>query len=307
MKAVICTKYGPPEVLGLAELEKPTPGKGQVCVKIVATAVTASDCRVRAFRFPIWHPMILMFRLMIGVTGPRRPILGLVLAGEVESVGEDVTKFKPGDQVYGMTGADFGTYAEFKCLPENACLVKKPSFMSYEEAAAVTYGGLLAGYCLEKGEIHRRKKVLIYGASGAIGTAAVQLAKQTGAEVTGVCSTANLELVESLGADMVIDYTREDRIDTGERYDFVFDAVGKDKSSKLKVSCRKALTRGGKYLSVDDGMLKSRTEDLHKINELMESGRFRAVIDRSYPLDQIVEAHRYVDTGRKKGNVVIDV
>ncbi|WP_419907036.1 NAD(P)-dependent alcohol dehydrogenase [Hoeflea sp.] len=307
MKAVVCRKYGPPEVLSLAELEKPTPGKGQICVRTVATAVTASDCRVRAFRFPMWDPMILMFRLIIGVSRPRKPVLGLVLSGEVESVGRNVTRFKPGDQVYGMTGPSFGAYAEYTCLSQNAAIVKKPDSMSHREAAAVAYGGLLAGYCLEKGAIQRRKKVLIYGASGAIGTSAVQLAKQAGAQVAGVCSTANLELVKSLGADAVIDYTRQDRLNDGERYDLVLDAVGKDKSSKFKDSCRKALTDGGRYLSVDDGMLKSRVEDLHKINALMESGQYKAIIDRAYALDRIVEAHRYVDTGRKRGNVVIDV
>ena len=305
MKAIVCTKYGPPEVLQLKEVEKPSPKKNQVCVKIFATAVTASDCRVRAFRFPLWHPMILMFRLIIGVTKPRKPILGLVLAGEVESVGSDAKRFKPGDQVYGMTGPGFGTYAEYVCLSEKECLIKKPANVSYQEAAAVTYGGLLAGHFLQKGNIQSRKRVLIYGASGAIGTTAVQLAKHYGAEVTGVCSTTNLELVKSLGADAVIDYTKEDSVGRGEYYDLIFDAVGKDKNSALKLQCKKSLAKMGKYISVDDGMARSRPECLELLNELIEAGRFKAVIDKCYPLDQMVEAHRYVDKGHKKGNVVI--
>ncbi len=307
MKAIVCTKYGPPEVLQFKEVEKPTPKKNEVLVRVFATAVTASDSRVRAFRFPLWHPMILMFRLIIGVTSPRQPIFGLVLAGEVESVGENVKRFQPGDQVYGMTGPGFGCYAEYNCLSEKACLVKKPASISYQEAAAVAYGGLLAGYCLEKADIQIRKKVLIYGASGAIGTAAIQLAKHFGAEVTGVCSTTNLELVKSLGADAVIDYTKEELISRAERYDLILDAVGKDKSSRLKLQCKRVLTENGRYISVDDGMLKSRTEHLVLINELMEAGRFKAVIDECYSLDQMVEAHRYVDKGHKKGNVVITV
>lgn len=307
MKAIICTKYGPPEALQLQEVEKPTPKKNEVCVKIFATAVTASDCIVRGFKIPIWHPIGLMMGLALGFTKPRNPIIGMVLAGEIESVGKGVKRFKRGDQVYGMTGLRFGTYAEYKCLSEKECLVKKPSNISYEEAAAVTYGGLLAGHFLKKGNIQSRQKVLAYGASGAIGTTAVQIAKHFGAEVTGVCSTTNLELVKSLGADTVIDYTKEDLISRGELYDFIFDAVGKNKSSKLKLQCKKVLTKNGKYISVDDGMPKSLTEYLVLLNELMEAGRFKAVIDRCYPLDKIVEAHRYVDKGHKKGNVVIIV
>ncbi len=276
-------------------------------MKIHASAVTTSDCRVRAFRFPLWHPTSLMARLMIGIIRPRHPILGLVLAGEVESVGADVKRFRPGDEVYGMTGPKFGTYAEYKCMAENEVLVKKPSGVSYREAAAVAYGGLLAGHFLRKGKIRDRKTVLIYGASGAIGTTAVQFAKHFGARVTGICSAANLDLVQSLGADAVIDYTRQDRLDEGETYDLVLDAVGMDKSSALKRHCKKALSRGGQYVSVDHGLGQSNVEDLLLINELMEAGRFKAVIDRCYPLDEIVEAHRYVDLGHKKGNVVIPI
>jgi len=307
MKAIVCTKYGPPEVLQLKEMEKPTPKRDEVCIKIFATAVTASDCIVRGFKIPIWHPIGLMMGVALGFTKPRQPILGMVLAGDIESIGKDVKRFKKGDQVYGMTGLGFGTYAQYKCMSEKECLVKKPSNVSYEEAAAVAYGGMLAGHFLKKGNIQSRQKVLIYGASGAIGTTAVQLAKYFGAEVTGVCSTTNLELVKSLGADTVIDYTKEDLISRGELYDFILDAVGKSKSSTLKLQCKKVLTKNGKYISVDDGNPKSLTEYLVLLNELIEAGHFKAVIDRRYPLEQIVEAHRYVDKGHKKGNVVITV
>jgi NADPH:quinone reductase-like Zn-dependent oxidoreductase len=307
MKAIVCTKYGPPEVLQLKEVEKPTPRKNEVRIKIFATAVTASDCIVRGFKIPVWRPLGLMMGLALGFTKPRNPIIGMVLAGDIESVGQEVKRFKPGDPVYGMTGLGFGTYAEYKCLSEKECLVKKPAKVSYEEAAAVAYGGLLAGHFVKKGHIQSGQKVLIYGASGAIGTTAVQLAKHLGAEVTGVCSATNLELVKSLGADKVIDYTKEDLINRGELYDFILDAVGKNKSSKLKSQCKKVLTKNGKYMSVDAGNPKSLTEYLVHLNELMETGQFKAVIDRCYPLEQIVEAHRYVDKGHKKGNVVITV
>ncbi|QDU35127.1 Quinone oxidoreductase 1 [Poriferisphaera corsica] len=305
MRAIVCEKYGPPEVLRVAQVAKPIPGKHQICVKVQATAVTTSDSRIRAFRFPLWHPVGLMIRIVIGIRKPRRPILGLVFSGEIESVGECVTRFQTGDQIYGMTGVNFGTYAEYVCLSERGCSAKKPQEVSHTDAAAVAYGALLAGFFLQKGKIQDRKKVLIYGASGAIGTAAVQLAKHFGADVTGVCSTTNLELVKTLGANSIIDYTKEDSIPSGECFDLVFDAVGKDKSSKLKVACKKALTQSGRYISVDDGVPQSRVENLELVNELLVKGDYKAVIDKHYYFDQIVEAHRYVDTGHKKGNVVI--
>ncbi len=302
MKAIVCTKYGPPEVLQLKEVEKPTPKNNQVLIKIFATAVTASDCIVRGFKVPIafWIPMA----LAVGFPKPRQPILGMVFAGEVESVGKDVKSFTEGDQVFGFDRFVFGAYAEYKCIPEDGMLAIKPTQVNYEQAAAIPYGGLLALPYLRKGNIQRGQKVLIYGASGAVGTCAIQLAKYHGAEVTGVCSRTNLELVKSLGADAVIDYTKEDFTNRGERYDFIFNAVGK---RKAKLQCKKALTPNGKHVTVDDGSPKIQIEDLILLKELVEAGKLKPVIDRCYALEQMAEAHRYVDKGHKRGNVVIKV
>ena len=300
MKAIICTKYGPPEVLQLKEVEKPVPRNNEVCIKIFATAVTASDCIIRSFKVPILFK--LPMGLAIGFSKPRKPILGMVFAGEIESVGEDVKKFKKGDPVLGWDRFAFGTYAEYKCMPEEGMLAIKPTNVNYEEAAAVPFGGLLALPYLRKGNIHSGQKILIYGASGAVGTSAVQLAKYYGAEVTGVCSTTNLELVKSLGADTVIEYTKEDFTNRGELYDFIFNAVGK---RKAKLQCKKALTPNGKHITIDDGSPKLHLEDLLLLKELVEAGKIKPVIDRRYPLEQMAEAHRYVEKGHKKGNVVI--
>jgi NADPH:quinone reductase-like Zn-dependent oxidoreductase len=317
MKAIVCTKYGPPEVLQLAEMEKPAPKNNEVLIKIHATAVTASDCIIRGFKIPVkhWFPkgliMETMMKMVVGFKKPKNPILGLVLSGDIESVGKDVKQFKKGDQVYGFTGYSFGAYAEYKCMKEKestrGCLAIKPSNMSHEEAAAISYGGILATHYIRIGNISRGQKVLIYGASGAIGTTAVQLAKYFGAEVTGVCSTTNMELVKSLGADKVIDYTKEDSVNDLETYDFILDAVGEIKSSNLKVQCKKALTKDGKYTSVDIGNPKLHSEYLVFIKELIEKGHVKAIIDSQYSLEEIVQAHRYVDKGHKKGNVVLTV
>lgn len=315
MKAVVCTKYGEPEVLQLKDMEKPIPKQNEVLIKIKATAVTASDCIIRSFKmpgspqFPKKQIMELMMRIFLGVTKPRKPVIGLVFSGEIESVGKDVKQFKKGDQVYGFAGSSFGAYAEYKCMSENEIrqggLAIKPSNMSCDEAAAIAYGGALALHFMKPENIKSGQKVLVYGASGAIGTVAVQLAKCYGAEVTGVCSTANLELVKSLGADKVIDYTKKDSKNKLEKYDFVFDSVGKKKTSDLKLLCQKHLKHDGKYVSVDDRLAKLYPEYFAKLREFIEAGKIKAVIDRSYPLEQIAQAHRYVDKGHKKGNVVI--
>ena len=312
MKAIVCTKYGPPEVLQLKEVEKPVPKNNEVFIRIFATAVTASDCIVRGFKLPRWSPLGMLMALALGINKPRNPILGMVLAGEVESTGKDVTLFKTGDSVFGWTVSSslrikFGAYAEYNCLPENSVITLKPSNLSYEETAAIPYGGIIALHYLKKGNIQKGQKVLIYGASGAIGTAAVQIAKSLGAEVTGVCSTGNIELVRSLGADKIIDYTKENALENDEYYDFILDAVGKWKSSELKKQCRNALVPAGKYISVDDGSPKGTLENLILLKELVETGKLKPVIDRSYQLEQMVEAHRYVDKGHKKGNVVIKI
>lgn len=310
MKAIVCTKYGPPEVLQLQEVEKPFPKDNEVLIKTYATSASVSDSLVRSGRvnFLLWLPM----RIFVGFKRPRRSILGLELAGKVEQIGKNVNRFKIGDDVFAFTGKRFGAYAEYTCLPEDGvnmpgdCLIAlKPSNLTFEEAAACPTRGTLALHFLKDCNVQNGHKVLIYGASGGVGTFAVQIAKYFGAKVTGVCSASNLELVKSLGADEVIDYTKEDPTRSREHYDLIFDAVGKRKSSKFKSQCKKALSPKGKYISVDDGTPKIGIDSLLLLKELIETGKIKPVIGKSYPLDQIVEAHKYVDSGHKRGNLTI--
>jgi NADPH:quinone reductase-like Zn-dependent oxidoreductase len=305
MKAIVCTAYGPPEVLEVRELDKPVPKHDQVLVRIHATAVTSSDCIVRAFN--LHGPMSVVARLVLGVTRPRKAVLGMLLAGEIEAAGKDVSAFKEGDQVFGFDRFAFGAYAAYKSMTARGLLALKPSNLTYDEAAAIPYGGLLALYFLRKGRINERRRVLVYGASGSVGTSAVQLAKHFGAEVTGVCSSSNVEIVRSLGADAVIDYKKDDFTRGDERYDLVFVAIGNRMHPPSEADCKKALTPGGAYVSVDGGSPRISTEDLVLLKQLAEAGALKPVIDRIYPLEQMAEAHRYVDQGHKKGNVVITV
>ena len=306
MKAIIFEKYGSPDVLQFKEVEKPAPRDNEVLIKVHATTVTIGDTIMRSLNMPISGWQKVMGRLFLGWSKPRRPILGMELAGEIEAVGRKVARFKPGQAVFASTCAvNFGGYAEYKCLPENGVLALKPANLTYEEAAAVPGAGMTALRCLEKGKLRPGQKVLIYGASGAVGTNAIQLAsRHFGVEVTGVCSGPNLELVRSLGAVQVIDYTCQDFTQSGERYDVVFDAVGKLRPAQGK----KALKPGGVYLNVlvDSGRDEKLTH-LLAIKEIIEAGKLKPVIDRVYPFEQIVAAHRYVEKGHKRGNVVITI
>ena len=323
MKAIIWTGYGSPDVLQLKEVEKPSPKNNEILLKIYAASVTMGDCEMRSLKFS--RSLAFFMRIYNGLKKPKKiKILGQDAAGEIEAVGEDVTLFKKGDQVFGSTGFKMGAYAEYLCLPEKCIMAIKPTNMTYKEAAAVPLGGLNALYFLKKANIKNEQTVLINGAGGSIGTFAVQLAKSFGAIVTGVDSTGKLEMLRSIGIDYVIDYTQEDFTKTVERYDVIFDVVRKSSFS----GCIKLLNKKGIYLQTNHGMLRrirgrlnsirsskkvisgtipEATEDLIYLKELIEAGKVKSVIDRCYPLEQTSEAHRYVETGQKKGNVVIIV
>ena len=321
MKAVVWTKYGPPDVLELQEVEKPTPKDNEILIKIHATTVTAGDCEIRGLKFSFW--LRALMRLGFGFRRLRRKILGMELAGEIESVGKDVTLFKKGDQVFGTTGTRLGSYAEYICLREKrklGTLALKPNNMTYEEAAAVPIGGLEALHFLGKGNIQKGQKILIIGASGTIGTFAIQLAKYYGAEITAVGNPTSLEVMKSLGAIKVIDYTKEDFTKNGEIYDIILDVVGKSSISDYKESLKEngllllanpMLSRKAKGIGPSITVIavsaSSKKEDLIFLKGLIEEGKIKTVIDRTYPLEQISEAHRYVDSGQKTGNVVINV
>ncbi len=320
MKAVIYEQYGPPDVLQIKEIEKPAPKNNEILIKTHATTVTSGDWRLRSLNVPAGFK--LLTRLAFGLTKPRQPILGSELAGVIEAVGSDVTHFKAGDPVFAFSDANMGCYAEYKCMPADGAVALKPHNLSYEEAAALSFGGTTALDFFRRAKLKRAEKVLINGASGGIGTAAIQLARHFGADVTAVCSSANTELVKSLGAHHVIDYTREDFTHHGETYDVIMDTAGTAPFSRVKA----CLKTGGRLLKVLGGlpdMLQipwilltsdkkviagpavGRADDLRFLARLAEAGEFKPVIDRSYPFEQIVEAHRYVDTGRKRGNVVV--
>lgn len=311
MRAVVCNKYGPPEVLQLTQVEKPTPEPNEVLIRIRATTAHVGDAKIRSFK-PGLGPVKDFFfkpimRLMLGFRGPRCKILGMDLAGDIVAIGKDVKRFKIGDPVFGSAyvGFRFGAYAEYICLAGDGLVAPKPPNMSYEEIAPIANGALTALLILRKVNIQRGQKVLIYGASGSLGTFAVQLARHFGAEVTGVCSTRNLEMVKSLGAGTVIDYTQENFNDRHEIFDVIFDAVAKMDTSERK----KSLKKTGTFLHATDSSngLKFTTADMMLIGELCKTGEMKAIIDRRFPLEKIVEAHRYVDRGRKIGNVVITV
>lgn len=306
MKAFEYTQYGPPEVLHLTEVEKPNPKDNEVLVKVYATTTTIGDTIMRSFKLPVPRWQQIFARIYLGIRGPKRTILGMELAGVIEAVGKDVTKFKVGDPVLASTfSVNFGGYAEYKCFPENGMLVVKPDSLSFEEAAAVPGGTMTALNCLRKANIQPGQKVLIYGASGAVGTNAVQIAKHHfGAEVTAVCSGTNMELVKSLGADKVIDYTQDDFTQSGERYDVIFDAVAKVEASHAKT----ALKDKGIYLNVHKHSGNGeKLDNLVAVVEMIKAGKLKPVIDCCYPFEELVEAHRYVDQGHKKGNVAITI
>ena len=309
MKAVARNKYGPPEVFHLVERPKPVPKQNEVLIKIYATSVTNSDLFIRGTEVPL--NLLIPLRIAMGVVRPRKKVIGEVLAGEIEAVGSKAKRFKVGDQVYGLTGFSLGAYAEYKTMKETdsarGCLALMPKTTTFEEATAAAYGGLLALQALEPADIQPGQKVLIYGAASTTGTFAVQYAKHRGAEVTGVCSGGKAECVTSLGADKTLDYTRDDSVDQLEDYDLVMDAVGKARNSRLREVAEERARDKKRLVSIDDGSLQLDSERLGRVAALVDEGAVRPINDRVYPFDQMVEAHRYVELGHKKGNVAVTV
>jgi NADPH:quinone reductase-like Zn-dependent oxidoreductase len=310
MTAVVSDRYGPPEVLHVRQVRTPSPGRDELRIRIIASAVTASDIYIRSAN--VGARLQVPFRLMMGVTKPRHPILGFVFSGVVDETGPHISRFKPGDAVYGGTGFRLGAYAQYRCMIEtdsrtHGCIAIKPDNLTHEQATAAAYGGLLALQYVDRGGIRPGQNVLIYGASGTSGTLAVQYARSLGARVTGVCSTSNIDLVRSLGAEEVLDYTRVDAPPPGARYAFVLDSVGARKSSPLKQACRNALEPNGRYVSIDDGNLELSSSRLEQVRALVESGTISPVLGATYPLDNIVEAHRFVEAGHKEGGVAISI
>ncbi len=310
MKAVECLKYGGPEVLKLNEVQKPQPRKDEVLIKIHATSVTASDTLIRSLKGPLIYKLIV--QLVFGFGRPRNPILGMVVSGTIEDKGREVSKFNVGDEVFGYCSVSpmkhrFGSYAEYMCLPEEWNLTLKPTNLNFEEAAAIPYGGLLASHLIKKTNIEEGDKVLIYGASGSIGSMALQMAKNAGAVITSVCSSKNFELVKSLGSDQVIDYTSNDAVAQLDVYKYVIDAVGDSKTSALKEKSKRCLCADGKYISIDHGTPLTPKKAFVELKNLAEQGKLKPVIDRVFPLEKMAEAHTYVEKGHKRGNVIISV
>lgn len=303
MKAVICTQYGSPEVLQIQEVEKPTPKKNQLLIKIVATAVNSGDIKVRSLDVNGFLKVIM--RLVLGISKPRKPILGTVFSGIVETVGDKVSKFKVGDKVFGTTGFKFGTYAEYITVNQNSNVIEMPENATYEETAAIIFGGQTAIYFLDKAKISeiRNAKILIIGATGSVGTAAIQIAKYHKADITAVCSSEGQRLVNELGVKNVILYDREDFTIKTEKFDIIFDTVGKSNKKQYN----HLLKENGMYKSVRSGYASETIHQLKLLKELLEKGECKAVIDKTFPMEKVVEAHRYVDIGRKKGNVVLSI
>jgi NADPH:quinone reductase-like Zn-dependent oxidoreductase len=305
MKAAVCIRYGPPEVLRIVDVPRPAPAEDEILVRVRASTVNSSDWYVRSGvrRSPL--AVQVPFRLLVGLRRPRQPILGLVVAGEVVQAGRAVMSFRAGDRVWAFTKFRFGAYAEYTCVKEHSTVALAPASASDEDAAAMLYGGLMAMHYLRRGALAPGKRVLVYGASGAAGAAAVQLAAHAGAEVTGVCGPTNADLVTSLGATSVLDYTSTDSLPPGTTFDLVLDAVGKRRGSTLKAACRRAVAPRGKYVSVDDGTPDFAATDLVGLAQLADEGAIEPVVDRVYPLEWIAEAHRYVEADHKRGNVVV--